>query len=313
MEFSLPKRRKALSFPAKGKIQGQCLTTFLEGVHFDLLYATPREVAYKATVTAVSELAAQGASPEHLHVQCALKQDSNEHLVMELESGVQEVARRFKLNFDFCVSGISPTAVLLQTLVSGSFLNKQKKNVPKINDLIVVTGALGGAAAGLNCLRHLGRHALSDNEALALAYLKPFARIDEAKLLHGKKLVSEVLDLQDGLAAELNRITNEYHLGAQIEESAVPISPLAVRAGQLIGVTPERWSLFGSEDFELLFFCNQTQFQAAQKALKKMGCQAHAIGTLKAPSFGVKMRDIHGLNHTLPPRQWHPLVKRRRA
>ena len=313
MEFNVNKRRKALTFPLKGKLQAQSLTTFVEGVHFDLLYATPREVAYKAAVTTLSELAAQGARPEHLHVQCYLKQDMNEHLIMELESGVQEIAKRFDLKFDFQVSGLSPTAILLQTLATGVFKSPIKTPAPKPNDLIAVTGPLGGAAAGLNCLRYLGRTALTDQEALVLAYLKPFARIDEARVLYEKKLAKHVVDLQDGLAAELNRVAAECNVGAFVEEIAVPISPHAVRGAQLLGITPERWSLYGSEDFELLFFCSPPQFAAAERTLNKMGCHAKVIGKVKPAAFGVKMKDTTGLSNTLPPRQWHPLVRRRRA
>lgn len=314
MEFNATKRRKALTFPLKGKVQAQSLTTAVEGVHFDLLYATPREVAYKAAVATVSELAAQGIKPEHLHLQCYLKQDMNEHLIMELESGVQELAKRFDLKFDFHVSGLSPTAILLQTLATGTVRLPPKKPAgPKPNDLIAVTGPLGGAAAGLNCLRYLGRTALTDQEGLVLAYLKPFGRIEEARTLHEKKLAKHVVDLQDGLAAELNRVAAEWNVGAFVDESAVPISPHAIRGAELLGITPERWSLYGSEDFELLFFCSPSQFAEAERLLQRLGCHAKVIGKVKPANFGVKMKDTTGLHNTLPPRQWHPLVRRRRA
>lgn len=314
MESPTHRRKKVLSFASKPAMAlTQSLTTFVEGIHFDLLHATPREVAYKAGIAALSDLAAQGAVPHHLYVQCALRQDINEHLILEWEGGIQELARLFKIEVDFVLGTLSPTANLIEVLASGNAPKKRKLNSPKANDFIVVTGGLGGAAAAMTCLRQLGRPALTNFDSLTRAYLKPSARVKEAQALYEKNLATAITDLQDGLASELNRVISAYDLGALVDESLLPLSPHAVRGAELMGMSADRWTLYGAEDFELMFCVSQKKWGAVERNLKRFNCQPVVIGQLKPKIFGIKIQDKTGTLTALPPRLWHPLVRRRRA
>ncbi len=301
-------RRKVLQF--SGGLR-QSMTVFLEGVHFDLLYATPREVAFKAVAATLSDLASQGGKPRFVNVRASLRQEANEHLIMELETGVAEAAKFFKVKAEFAMGPMSPSNHLLQLLATGTAKAKGT-TVPKPGDMIAVTGALGAAAAALQCLRQLGRQSLFAHETLANAYLKPACRIHEATFLADKKLAIAV-DLQDGLAAELNALLAEHDLGGLLLEKSIPVSPLAQEGARILAVTSERWALYGAEDFELLFICSPRNWSAIEKGLKKHNCRPLTIGTVKPAASGVKIETTSGQTTGLPPRLWHPLVRRRRA
>ena len=287
------------------------MTVYLEGVHFDLLYATPREVAFKCVAATLSDLASHGAKPRYVNVQASLRQEANEHLIMEIETGVAEASKFFKVKAEFSLGSMSPSNHLLQVLATGQAKSKGAL-APQAGDVIAVTGPLGAAAAALQCLRQLGRGSLVENEKLANAYLKPACRIHEAHFLADKKLASAV-DLQDGLAAELNALLAQHDLGALLHEKSIPVSPLAAEGARILGMTSERWGLYGAEDFELLFICSPRNWTAIEKGLKKHNCRPVPIGQVKPASAGVKIETTSGQITGLPARLWHPLVRRRRA
>jgi thiamine-monophosphate kinase len=106
-------------------------------------------------------------------------------------------------------------------------------------DRIVVTGSLGGAAAGL---RLASQRSWSEDERDALRRsVRPVPRVGEAAILsaHG---VTAMMDVSDGLALDLSRLCRASEVGARIEIARVPVHPAATQ-GEALG---------GGEDYELL-------------------------------------------------------------
>jgi thiamine-monophosphate kinase len=100
-------------------------------------------------------------------------------------------------------------------------------------DWLFVTGPLGGSI--------LGHH------------LDFTPRVREALALHRAVELRAMLDISDGLAADVNHICEESRCGAVLVAEAIPISDAARELGRTSGKTPLQHALGDGEDFELVF------------------------------------------------------------
>jgi thiamine-monophosphate kinase len=148
----LERRGLARGQDAEGAVlaDGDVVTqdTLVEGVHFRRAWTSWRDLGWKAAAVNLSDLAAHGAVPEALLVALALPADLDSVAVAELYEGLREPG--------VPVAGgdttRAPVLVLTVTAVGRS------ERVPgragaRPGDVLVVTGPLGGAAAGLHALR----------------------------------------------------------------------------------------------------------------------------------------------------------------
>ena len=124
-------------------------------------------------------------------------------------------------------------------------------------DQIFVTGALGGAAAGLKILE--GRAGSASRVKLTRAQrrlisrqVKPEPRVEWGALLGERRLATALIDLSDGLSSDLAHLCRESGVGARVEAALLPFDPLLKSAGAG-GTHALSLALDGGEDFELLF------------------------------------------------------------
>jgi thiamine-monophosphate kinase len=103
----------------------------------------------------------------------------------------------------------------------------------KPGDWLFVTGPLGGSI--------LGRH------------LDFTPRVREALLLHEAVAIHAMIDVSDGLAADVNHICEESQCGAVLHATAIPIADAARELSRTSGKTPLQHALGDGEDFELVF------------------------------------------------------------
>jgi thiamine-monophosphate kinase len=114
-----------------------------------------------------------------------------------------------------------------------------------------VTGALGGAAAGLILLESGVRYgkASKRRKQLITRQLRPTPRVEAGKYLLKRDLATAMIDLSDGLGADLRHLCDASGVGARIDSEAIPydenLDAIAPRGAREVG--------FGGEDFELLF------------------------------------------------------------
>lgn len=117
-------------------------------------------------------------------------------------------------------------------------------------DLLYVTGALGGAAAGLARLAELASSAGSNPPripkklaALLAPHLYPQPRIRQGLWLQRRGLATAALDLSDGLSTDLAHLCEESSVAAEVDAALLPLG-LGANLAQ---------ALHGGEDYELLF------------------------------------------------------------
>jgi thiamine-monophosphate kinase len=218
--------------------ESQCLLTIdalLEGTHFDLSKATPRQVGYKALAVSLSDAAAMAAKPVCALAWVGLPETHDMAFAKDLSAGMADAAERFACP----VVGGDITSWRQPLVTVGTALVARPAGIipirrtgAKPGDLLFVTGDLGGSG--------LGRH------------LEFIPRVPEARQLAALVTIHAMIDLSDGLSTDLNHIARESGVAAEIMADAIPISDDAKRLAKDSGKTPLEHALNDGEDFELL-------------------------------------------------------------
>ena len=196
----------------------------VEGVHFRA-GEKPARVGWKALCRAISDIAAMGGMPEHAMVTLAVRPDTEMAWVRGLYAGLRKAAERFGVGIVGGETSRSPGPAFVSVALTGRVERKRcaTRSGGRPGDLLFVTGRLGGSLAG----RHLDF----------------VPRIDEARWLVEHFAVRAMMDISDGLAADLPRLALASGCGFELWEEKVPRSR---------GCTPAQ-ALGDGEDFELLF------------------------------------------------------------
>jgi len=208
--------------------------TLLEGTHFDLAQATPRQVGYKAMAVSLSDCAAMAAEPVAAVAWVGLPEDRPMAFAEALTAGLLEAGERFA-----CPLVGGDVTSWAGGLVIGTTVLARTGDGPPVRrggarpgDILLVTGTLGGSL--------LGRH------------LDFTPRVAEARCLAAAAHLHAMIDLSDGLSTDLGHVCTESGVGAEVEAEAVPVSDDARRLSERDGRSALDHALSDGEDFELL-------------------------------------------------------------
>jgi thiamine-monophosphate kinase len=208
--------------------------TLVEGVHFRLEWTSWRDLGYKAAAVNLSDLAAMGAEPDGLLVSLTLPPDKDPELVVELYEGLNEPGVPV-------LGGDTSSAEVVAITVTAA---GRSKRVPgragaRPGDVLVVTGPLGAAAAGLHAIAH----GLEGFERFAERQRRPPLRLKEGRKL--ARVAHAMVDLSDGIGADAARIAIRSHVMAAIAVDDLPIADGLDKVADL-----PFWTM--GEDYELL-------------------------------------------------------------
>ncbi len=216
--------------------------TLNEGIHF-LAGTDPERLGHKALAVNLSDLAAMGATPRWALLNLSLPTGDGDW-VEAFARGFGQLARAHGVALvggDTCAGACSVTVTALGVQSASEPLRRSGASP---GDLVMVSGALGGAAAAL-AERLAGRTVPPELEDLLDL---PEPRVALGQRLRG--LAASCIDLSDGLAADLAHLCTASGLGAVIDVGDIP-------APRRLASLPdaERWTLqaTGGEDYELCF------------------------------------------------------------
>jgi thiamine-monophosphate kinase len=160
----------------------------------------------------------------------------------------------------------------------------------QVGDEIWVTGALGGAKAGLEVLLHPAAVANLATAEVLQRYRRPRPRLREAQYLCQHSVLHSLIDISDGLSSDLAHICNASGVGAQLEATRIPVSGAVRQVAQALHVDPLTYALHGGEDFELCFTAPAGSLLPLQQAFtEQFQCPLVRVGTVMS-SRGVTLR-----------------------
>jgi thiamine-monophosphate kinase len=223
--------------------------------------ATPRRLGRKAMSVNLSDMAAMAGRPVAAVVSVGLPRRGGRALAEELYLGLRESADAF----DTAVIGgdtnswDGPLAISITVLGEPGPGGVIRRSGARVGDLLVVTGPLGGSI--------LGKH------------LDFTPRVSEGLALAAAVALHAMIDLSDGLAADLEKLCGESGCGAVLWAERIPIADAARELAQMEGKrSPLEHALGDGEDFELLFAVDRDEGQALIDRQPIPGVTLAAVG-----------------------------------
>lgn len=257
----------------------------VEGVHFERPAFSAKAIGHKATASAISDLAAMGAKPEHGYVVVGVPIDEPEEDLLELADGISDVAAAEGMAI---IGGDVVRSPVL--MVSVTAIGSEAEDTPLVTrsgaqpgDAVVVTGRIGGAAAALRLLG--GSTHDESQESLLLRQLAPIPRVLAGQAL-ARGGASAMIDLSDGLVADAGHIAAASGVRIEIQTTMVPFQDGAVEV--LSGDTKEGMNAAasGGEDYELLACIPKERIEAVRAEIGDV-CELTEIGIVTEGSGAV--------------------------
>jgi thiamine-monophosphate kinase len=229
----------------------------VEGVHFrrDAGFE-PEDVGAKALATALSDLAAMGAEPGEAYVVLGVPPEIGEPELLRLADGLAAVAAATGTAIAGGDVSRSPVLSLAVTVVGHAARPELlvTRGGARPGDLLVLTGELGGAAAGLLLLE---RPELEDAVApqtaanLKRRQLRPTPRLRAGAALAAAG-ARAMIDLSDGLAGDAGHVAAASGASLRIDAGAIPLAKGLAEVAAAAGRDPLELAASGGEDYELL-------------------------------------------------------------
>lgn len=241
-------------------------TDFLvEGVHFDLSYMPLKHLGYKAVMVNISDVYAMNAEAKQITVSIAVSNRFPLEALEELYAGIQLACDTYKIDLIGGDTTSSTKGMIISVTAIGSAVKEDiaYRNGAKPNDLIVLSGDIGGAYLGLQVLERekevfkvnpQNQPDLQEYSYIIERQLKPEARKDIPKLLKDLEVKpNSMIDVSDGLSSELIHICTQSKVGCNIYEEKLPLDPQVISTCEEFNLDSTTVALSGGEDYELLF------------------------------------------------------------
>jgi thiamine-monophosphate kinase len=246
----------------------------IDGVHFRREWSSPAQIGAKALAVALSDLAAMGAEAGEAYVVLGVPADLDEDGCLELLDGMARLAEETGTTLAGGDVTRAPALTLAVTVVGHA--ERPEDLVTRAGgrpgDVLVVTGELGAAAAGLRLLERSSASDIdhpgegSNSDALVARQLEPKPRLAEGRLL-ARAGATAMIDLSDGLGGDARHLAEASGVGLRIEASALPIAPGVTEVAEVAGRDSLELAASGGEDYELLAAISPDRLAAATAAV----------------------------------------------
>ena len=237
----------------------------VEGVHFDLSYMPLKHLGYKSVVVNLSDIYAMNGTAEHITVGIAVSNRFPVEALEEIYEGIHLACERYNVDLIGGDTTASTSGLMISITATGR-VEKAKATMrsgAKDNDLIVISGDVGGAYMGLQILEREKQvfienpdmqPELGGHEYILERQLKPEARKDIVDLLHNLQVQpTSMIDISDGLSSEILHLSKASNHQFNVYENKIPIDPSIYTLCEEFNLNTTTVSLNGGEDYELLF------------------------------------------------------------
>ena len=271
----------ALLQPSPGQQWAISSDMLVEGRHF-LSTVRPERLGHKALAVNLSDLAACGARPVAFLLALALPR-ADEAFLAGFAQGLFALAAQHGITLvggDTTAGPLNICITVLGEVPPGQAL---RRDGARAGDELWVShapgGGIGDARLALEVFR--GQHSLDAAafEQVRRAMEQPQPRVALGLALRG--VATAAIDVSDGLVGDLGHVLTRSGVGAVINVSSLPLSP--VLAAQSLAVQ-QQCSLAGGDDYELLFTAPVAAHGAVLAAAAGAGVAARCIGRIEAGS-----------------------------
>lgn len=239
----------ALELPA-GELLLTTTDLLVEQVHFRREWTDLRSLGRKSVAVNVSDIAAMGGTPRHLFLGLAVPSAMRVEELDEFIAGFLEAAGHYGATLTGGDTCGSPGPLMISVTAEGSVPEGQLvcRSGARPGDALYVSGTLGDSGLALRMLL-AGQ---PPEPFLAQRHHDPEARTGLGRALAQAGVASAMIDVSDGLLADLGHILEASQVGAELDTAVLPLSESFNRA---LAQEPAliELALAGGEDYELLF------------------------------------------------------------
>jgi thiamine-monophosphate kinase len=265
-----------LDLPAGSQLVA-AVDTIIEGRHF-LPGTDPKSIGHRALAVNLSDMAAMGATPGWATL--ALSMPSVDATWLEgFAAGLLDLADAHQVVLvggDTTRGPLTVTVQILGVVPRGTAL---LRSGAQAGDLIVVTGSLGDAGAGLAYSTSMPA-SVPDAAARSLVSRFEYPTPRVAMGIAARGIASAAMDLSDGLVGDLPKLAQASGLGAVVAIEKLPLSaPLRAAATH---AQARDWALCAGDDYELLFTVAASRYVALQAAAQRLNLTLSIIGEMRA-------------------------------
>ncbi|WP_430974382.1 thiamine-phosphate kinase [Sunxiuqinia rutila] len=285
-----------------------------EGIHFNLMYVPLKHLGYKAVVVNLSDVFAMNAQPRQITVSLAISSKFSVEAIDELYAGIHLACEKYGVDLvgGDTTSSLTGLTISITAIGEANAEDVVYRSGAQLNDLICVSGDLGGAYMGLQLLERENevfkvnpkeQPKLEGYDYILERQLKPEARADVISAL--KRLgvkPTAMIDISDGLSSEIMHICKKSNVGCSIYEEKVPLDFQTKKFAEELSINPLVAALNGGEDYELLF-----TIPLADHDKIKNDPDITVIGHITEASGGTNMITGTGTAIALQAQGWNPI------
>ena len=275
-----------------------------EFVHFSLNTTTPYLLGRKSLAVNLSDIAAMGGRPLYYLVGLSLPSHIPLDFVRALYRGMQTQARRFNV----ALLGGDTVAIRGGLSISITLIGRAHprrilyRSGARPGDLVYVSGTLGDSALGLALLQQGAR--ASSRQRLIRRHLDPEPRVALGSALAEGGLATSMIDVSDGVAADLGHILSSSKVGAELHLEQLPLSKAYRRQCSQLCADMYAPALGGGEDYELLFTVSPSKREAVNKCARALDIDVSCIGRITGPEDSLRIFDAGGREYK-PAKKGH--------
>lgn len=293
----------------------QCVVStdmLIEGIHFDLMYTPLKHLGYKAVAVNLSDICAMNAMPTQILMSVGISNRFSLEAIDEFYEGVYAACRKYNVDLIGGDTSSSQKGFIVSVTAIGEVSPNEyvTRSGAKKNDLVCVSGDLGGAYVGLQLLEREKRiflenpgvqPELNDKAYIVGRILKPEPRVDIVNWLQEKGIKpTSMIDISDGLSSELLHICKQSGVGCVLYEDKIPMHNETREMAFEFQIDPTLCALSGGEDYELLFTIPQEEYEKLV-----LNEQVSVIGYITDASEGANLLTRQGNKHQLKAQGWN--------
>lgn len=285
-----------------------------EGIHFNLMYVPLKHLGYKAVVVNLSDVFAMNATPRQITVSIAISSKFSLESVEELYSGIHLACEKYGVDLIGGDTTSSLTGLTISITAIGEATEDELvyRSGAQVNDLLCVSGDLGGAYMGLQLLERENevfkvnphqKPQFDGYDYILERQLKPEARGDIKELLKTLNIKpTAMIDISDGLSSEALHLCKASKVGCSIYEDKIPLDKQTKDFAEELNINPLVAALNGGEDYELLFTVPLASFDVIKKEF-----DITVIGHITPESDGANLITYGGSAIPLQAQGWNPI------
>ena len=267
----------------------------IENTHFRRDLIDPYSLGWKSVAVNISDIAAMAGDPTYTFCSVAFD-DVDISYIESLYEGMRDCADAYATHIAGGDTNVSRDRWVISVTQLGEVPPARAvlRSGAQPGDLLLVTGSLGDSKAGLELLFKYGLETAAElNPRAVEAHLRPKPRVGEAIAAAVAGRVHALMDISDGLAADLPKLCAASGVGAIVAAESLPISNALTAAAQQLDCEALQLALQGGEDYELLLAVPESDADIIRAAVSSStGTQVTIIGSITAgPDVLAEMPD----------------------